>query len=88
MPFQASLSGTGCAPTDTKQQTRVSEAALCGKLLTEVWYSRIGLASDDAPQFKLFGLIHGLRWVHGERKIDRLIPLTAAHLTRLKTTNV
>lgn len=62
-----------------KEQTRVSEAALCGKLLTEPWYSRIGLVSDDAPQFKLFGLIHGLCWVHGERKIDRLIPLTVAH---------
>lgn len=62
-----------------KDQARVSEAALCGKLLTDAWYSRIGLVSDDAPQFKLFGLIHGLCWVHGERKIDRLIPLTAAH---------
>jgi hypothetical protein len=36
------------------------------------------LISDDAPQFKVFGFIHGLCWVHGERKIDRLIPLTAA----------
>ena len=62
-----------------KDAVRVSEAALCGKLLTEAWYSRIGLVSDDAPQFKLFGLIHGLCWVHGERKIDRLIPLTASH---------
>jgi len=62
-----------------KEQTRVSEAALCGKLLIEPWYSRIGLVSDDALQFKRFGLIHGLCWVHGERKIDRLIPLTAAH---------
>ena len=62
-----------------KDGNRVSEAALCGKLLTEAWYSRIGLVSDDAPQFKLFGLIHGLCWVHGERKIDRLIPLTASH---------
>jgi hypothetical protein len=62
-----------------KDQTRVSEAALCGKLLTEAWYSRLGLVSDDAPQFKLFGLIHGLCWVHGERKIDRLIPLTPSH---------
>ncbi len=35
--------------------------------------------SDDAPQFKLFGLIDGRCWVHGERKIDRLIPLTASH---------
>lgn len=60
-----------------KDATRISEAALCGKLLTETWYSQIGLVSDDAPQFKLFGLIHGLCWVHGERKIDRLIPFDA-----------
>jgi hypothetical protein len=39
----------------------------------------LGLISDGAPQFKVFGLIHGLCWVHGARKIDRLIPLTAAH---------
>jgi hypothetical protein len=35
------------------------------------------LISDDAPQLKVFGFIHGLCWVHGERKIDRLIPHTA-----------
>lgn len=56
----------------------VSEAALCGTLLTESWYANLGLVSDDAPQFKVFGFIHGLCWVHGERKIDRLIPLAAA----------
>lgn len=55
---------------------RVSEAALFGTLLTENWYANLGLVSDDAPQFKLFGFVHGLCWVHGERKIDRLIPLT------------
>jgi len=65
--------------TNLKQQTQVSEAALCGTLLTQAWYSELGLVSDDAPQFKIFGLIHGLCWVHGERKIDRLIPLTSAH---------
>ena len=59
-------------PTHRRQ---VSEAALFGKLLTENWYEDLGLVSDDAPQFKLFGFIHGLCWVHGERKIDRLIPL-------------
>ncbi len=60
-------------------RTLVSEAALCGTLLTESWYENLGLISDDAPQFKVFGFIHGLCWVHGERKIDRLIPLTEAH---------
>jgi hypothetical protein len=54
----------------------VSEAALFGTLLTESWYAELGLISDDAPQFKLFGFLHGLCWVHGERKIARLIPLT------------
>ncbi len=58
---------------------QVSEAALFGKLLTEKWYDHLGLVSDDAPQFKLFGFVHGLCWVHGERKIDRLIPLTTQH---------
>jgi hypothetical protein len=58
----------------------VSEAALCGKLLTESWYDDLALISDDAPQFKLFGFVHGLCWVHGERKIDRLIPLAKSHI--------
>lgn len=58
---------------------QVSEAALFGKLLTEKWYDELGLVSDDAPQFKLFGFVHALCWVHGERKIDRLIPLATRH---------
>lgn len=58
------------------QRRQVSEAALLGTLLTENWYHDLGLVSDDAPQFKLLGFVHGLCWVHGERKIDRLIPLT------------
>ena len=65
--------------TSPKQRTLVSEAALCGTLLTESWYAGLGLISDDAPQFKIFGFLHGLCWVHGERKIDRLIPLTDSH---------
>jgi hypothetical protein len=63
-------------PTHRRQ---VSEAALFGKLLTEKWYDDLGLVSDDVPQFKLFGFVHGLCWVHGERKIDRLIPLVKGH---------
>jgi len=64
--------------TETHRR-QVSEAALMGTLMTEDWYSELGLVSDDAPQFKLLGLVHGLCWVHGERKIDRLIPLTKCH---------
>jgi hypothetical protein len=65
--------------TSEAHRRQVSEAALFGKLLTEKWYEDLGLVSDDAPQFKLYGFVHGLCWVHGERKIDRLIPLTQPH---------
>jgi hypothetical protein len=60
-------------------RTWVCEAALYGTLLTEKWYENLGLVSDDAPQFKLLGFVHGLCWVHAERKVSRLIPLTPKH---------
>jgi hypothetical protein len=62
-----------------KHRTLVCEAALYGTLLTEQWYDDLGLVSDDAPQFKLLGFVHGLCWVHAERKVSRLIPLTSKH---------
>ncbi len=62
-----------------RHRTLVCEAALYGTLLTERWYDGLGLVSDDAPQFKLFGFVHGLCWVHAERKVSRLIPLTSPH---------
>jgi hypothetical protein len=60
-------------------RTLVCEAALYGTLLTEKWYDNLALVSDDAPQFKLLGFVHGLCWVHAERKVSRLIPLTPKH---------
>jgi hypothetical protein len=65
--------------TSEAHRTLVCEAALYGTLLTERWYDGLGLVSDDAPQFKLFGFVHGLCWVHAERKVSRLIPLTPQH---------
>lgn len=65
--------------TSETHRTLVCEAALYGTLLTERWYDELGLVSDDAPQFKLFGFVHGLCWVHAERKVSRLIPLTPKH---------
>jgi hypothetical protein len=62
-----------------RHRTLVCEAALYGTLLTEQWYDDLALVSDDAPQFKLFGFVHGLCWVHAERKVSRLIPLTPKH---------
>jgi hypothetical protein len=72
--WETQLDRWGIAHAD--HRTVVSEAALFGTLLTESWYAELGLISDDAPQFKVFGFLHGLCWVHGERKIARLIPLT------------
>jgi hypothetical protein len=72
--WETQLDRWGVAHAD--HRTVVSEAALFGTLLTESWYAELGLISDDAPQFKVFGFLHGLCWVHGERKISRLIPLT------------
>jgi hypothetical protein len=60
-------------------RTLVCQAALYGTLLTERWYDSLGLVSDDAPQFELFGFVHGLCRVHAERKVSRLIPLTPEH---------
>ncbi len=65
--------------TSDTHRTLVCEAALYGTLLTEDWYDNLGLVSDDAPQFKLGCFIHGLCWVHAERKVSRLIPLTTKH---------
>lgn len=62
-----------------KHRTQVCEAALYGTLLCEPWHDELALVSDDAPQFKLLGFVHGLCWVHAERKVSRLIPLTAQH---------
>jgi hypothetical protein len=47
--------------TSESQRTMVCEAALYGTLLTERWYDNLGLVSDDAPQFKLLGFVHGPR---------------------------
>lgn len=64
---------------NNKHRTLLCEAALYGTLLTERWYDDLGLISDDAPQFKLGCFVHGLCWVHAERKVSRLIPLTSKH---------
>src|SRR5690606_9210152 len=75
--WEAQLTAWGL--TSKTHRRQVSEAALCGKLMTESWAEHLALVSDDAPQFKLCVFLHGLCWVHGERKIDRLIPLVPKH---------
>ena len=53
-----------------------TEGALLGALLKSGLSADLGIISDGAGQFRL--LEHALCWVHAERLINRLIPLTGA----------
>jgi hypothetical protein len=53
----------------------VTEAALFGTLMHYEMYAGQPLVSDDAGQFKISGLLHGLCWLHAERSIRKLVPL-------------
>lgn len=69
---------------DSAEQRRLlTEGALWANLLAHDLYSDLVLISDDAGQFKLLAFLHALCWVHMERHVARLIPLTdvqrAAH---------
>jgi hypothetical protein len=61
----------------------LTEGALWANVLAHDLYSDLVLISDDAGQFKLLAFLHALCWVHMERHVARLIPLTdtqrAAH---------
>lgn len=63
----------------TSEQHRriVTEAALYGSLLEHGLYDAMILISDDAKQFKVFGFLTGLCWVHAERHVARLVPMNA-----------
>jgi len=54
----------------------VSEAALFGTLMHYELYLGQPLVSDDAGQFKILGLLHALCWLHAERSIRKLVPLS------------
>jgi len=55
----------------------LTEAALWADLLAHDLYNDLVFVSDDAAQFKLLAFLHALCWVHMERHVARLIPLTA-----------
>jgi hypothetical protein len=59
----------------------VTEGALWANLLAHNLYSNLVLISDDAAQFKLLAFLHALCWVHMERHVAQLIPLTDAQRT-------
>jgi transposase IS66 family protein len=54
----------------------VTEAALFGTLMHHEMYVGQPLVSDDAGQFKILGLLHGLCWLHAERSIRKLVPMS------------
>lgn len=54
----------------------VTEAALFGTLMHYEMYVGQPLLSDDAGQFKILGLLHALCWLHAERGIRKLVPLS------------
>ncbi len=54
----------------------VTEAALFGTLMHYELYIDQPLVSDDAGQFKVLGLLHALCWLHAERSIRKLVPLS------------
>lgn len=61
-----------------EQRRLLTEGALWANLLAHDLYSDLVLISDDAGQFKLLAFLHALCWVHMERHVARLIPLTDA----------
>jgi hypothetical protein len=54
----------------------VTEAALFGTLMHYDMYVGQPLVSDDAGQFKISGLLHALCWLHAERPLRKLVPLS------------
>jgi hypothetical protein len=60
-----------------------TEGALLGAVLASGVSSELGIISDGAGQFRLFE--HGLCWVHAERLINKLIPLTEAQRLAVET---
>ena len=56
-------------------QRIVTEAALFGTLMRHELYLGQPLVSDDAGQFKILGLLHGLCWLHAERSLKKLLPM-------------
>jgi Transposase IS66 family len=63
--------------TSAELRRLTTEAALWASLLAHDLYNDLVLISDDAAQFKLLAFLHALCWVHMERHVARLIPLTA-----------
>jgi hypothetical protein len=64
------------AITDPRHVRIATEGVLLGSILHHGLAQDLAIVSDDAGQFAV--LIHGLCWVHAERTIHKLIPVTDA----------
>ena len=63
---------------DTPRYRRIAtEGALLGSLSELHIAKNMAIISDDAGQFNI--LTHGLCWVHAERLIHKMLPLTDSH---------
>ena len=51
-----------------------TEGLLVGNLLQDAHWKQLAIISDDAGQFAVPWLLHGLCWVHAERTIHQLNP--------------
>ncbi len=62
----------------------VTEAALIGYLSTAGLLNHLVFVSDEAGQFNVF--IHGLCWIHTERKLTKLVPHSEEQVYLIKQT--
>lgn len=63
-----------CGVLGARAQVIATEGALIGGLLSQGLAADLGIVSDDAGQFNVFA--HALCWIHAERPIAQLLPLT------------
>lgn len=70
--WECHLKGLGI--TGERHKAIATEGALIGSLLAHGFPKDMAILSDDAGQFNVFH--HALCWIHGERGVTRLIPMT------------
>lgn len=68
---------------DERHCRMVTEAALLGSVLSHGMRRDLVVVSDDAGQFDIW--LHALCWVHAERNINKLVPLSDLQRTDLET---
>ena len=73
--WQAHLEALGI--TGKRHVAIATEGALMGSLLAHGFPATMSIISDDEGQFNVFN--HALCWIHAERAINRLIPLSDTH---------